>query len=116
MTGINENRRPHFAWEWTTRRLDVLAEYLSSYTTALKHAPFEKWYVDGFAGSSPGARPMDPTRAMNLSDQCQRAGVPFFFRRSGRTNEKQAGRALNGRPWSEMPLRGARCDPKVTAK
>ena len=29
----------------------MLAKYLTGYTTALKKAPFEKWYVDAFAGT-----------------------------------------------------------------
>lgn len=40
-----------FGGEWTTRKLDVLADYLKGYTTALKQARFEKWYVDAFAGT-----------------------------------------------------------------
>lgn len=40
-----------FGGDWTTRKLDVLAKYLTGYTTALKNAPFDKWYVDAFAGT-----------------------------------------------------------------
>jgi len=45
-----------FGGDWTTRKLDVLAGYLKSYTTALKNQPnpqrpFRKLFVDAFAGT-----------------------------------------------------------------
>lgn len=45
-----------FGGDWTTAKLDVLAKYLSSYTTALKDKPtkehpFVKGYIDAFAGT-----------------------------------------------------------------
>src|SRR6202035_2982743 len=40
-----------FGGDWTARKLDVLAKYLASYTTALKNTPFEKLYIDAFAGT-----------------------------------------------------------------
>jgi three-Cys-motif partner protein len=45
-----------FGGDWTTTKLDVLAKYLASYTTALKdkpskERPFRKGYIDAFAGS-----------------------------------------------------------------
>lgn len=47
-----DKREGHqFGGDWTTRKLDVLANYLRGYTTALKNAPFEKVYVDAFAGT-----------------------------------------------------------------
>lgn len=36
---------------WTDIKLDALQRYLSFFTTALKHQPFDLWYVDAFAGS-----------------------------------------------------------------
>lgn len=47
---------PPLAGDWTTRKLEVLARYLRSYTTALKDQPsrghpFRKGYIDGFAGT-----------------------------------------------------------------
>lgn len=47
--GSGEEHR--FGGDWTTRKLDVLAHYLRSYTTALKNKSFEKVYVDAFAGT-----------------------------------------------------------------
>ncbi len=45
-----------FGGDWTTAKLDVLAKYLASYTTALKdkpskERPFVKGYIDAFAGT-----------------------------------------------------------------
>src|SRR2546427_4040266 len=40
-----------FGGDWTTRKLDVLAKYLHGYTTALKKTPFQKLYIDAFAGT-----------------------------------------------------------------
>jgi len=45
-----------FGGDWTTVKLDVLARYLKSYTTALKdqpskERPFRKAYIDAFAGT-----------------------------------------------------------------
>jgi len=43
---------PHrFGGDWTSAKLAVLAAYLSAYTTALSRQPFERWYIDAFAGS-----------------------------------------------------------------
>lgn len=51
MTKKRGNVTHRFGGDWTTRKLDVLAEYLASYTTALKNAPFDKLYIDAFAGT-----------------------------------------------------------------
>ena len=45
-----------FGGNWTTAKLDVVAEYLASYTTALKNTPFRKGYIDAFAGTGYRAR------------------------------------------------------------
>ena len=41
-----------------------------------------EWVVVG-GESGPGARPMHPDWARSLRDQCQAAGVPFFFKQWG---------------------------------
>jgi three-Cys-motif partner protein len=41
----------HFGGDWTDEKLAVIADYLASYTTALKDKPFTKGYVDAFAGT-----------------------------------------------------------------
>ncbi len=86
------------------------------------------WVICG-GESGPGARPMHPDWARSLRDQCQAAGVPFFFKQWGewlphnqdgnpelksgqhlncsdapvRVGKKAAGRLLDGREWSEYP-------------
>lgn len=40
-----------FGGGWSDKKLDVLAEYLRAYTTALKNQPFELIYIDAFAGA-----------------------------------------------------------------
>jgi protein gp37 len=44
--------------------------------------PMLDWVICG-GESGPGARPMHPDWARGLRDQCQEAGVPFFFKQWG---------------------------------
>jgi protein gp37 len=60
------------------------------------------WVIVG-GESGPKARPMDPSWATDLRDQCKRAKVPFFFKQWGGKNKKQAGRVIEGRTWDQMP-------------
>jgi protein gp37 len=88
-----------------------------------------KWVIVG-GESGPGARPMHPDWPRSLRDQCQEAGVPFFFKQWGeyttiypqginlgniqetyqiqtvfyKTGKKAAGRLLDGREWNEYPM------------
>lgn len=89
-----------------------------------------RWVVVG-GESGPGARPMHPEWARSIRDQCQEAGVAFFFKQWGawsapvrrntariedgpgacwigdhlllRVGKKAAGRELDGRTWDEYP-------------
>jgi len=70
-----------------------------------------QWVIVG-GESGPSARPMDPTWATDLRDQCRRAKVPFFFKQWGGKNKKQAGRILDGRTWDEIPAAPAVHDPR----
>lgn len=97
--------------------------------------PTIDWVICGGEGG-PNARPMHPDWARSLRDQCQLAGVPFFFKQWGewgascyhgladkdvigkaemtlpgpysfyRVGKKAAGRLLDGREWSEFPKTG----------
>ena len=60
------------------------------------------WVILG-GESGPHARPMDPTWAIDVRDQCHEAKVPFFFKQWGGANKKRTGRVLGGRTWDEMP-------------
>jgi len=94
-----------------------------------EHGPHPDWVVVG-GESMPGARPMHPNWARDLRDQCDAAGVPFFFKQWGNwapdgdapvyhgvppknhsmvwcASKKAAGRELDGRTWDQYPA-GAR--------
>jgi protein gp37 len=61
------------------------------------------WAIVG-GESGPGARPMRAEWVIEIRDQCQAAGVPFFFKQWGGVNKKKTGRLLQGRTWDEMPV------------
>ncbi|HXQ15344.1 MAG TPA: phage Gp37/Gp68 family protein [Caulobacteraceae bacterium] len=60
------------------------------------------WVIVG-GESGPGARPVDPDWVREVRDECQAAGVAFFFKQWGGIRPKAGGRALDGREWSEYP-------------
>jgi protein gp37 len=60
------------------------------------------WAIVG-GESGPGSRPMAEAWAVDIRDQCRRAGVAFFFKQWGGVNKKKAGRLLAGRTWDDMP-------------
>jgi len=60
------------------------------------------WVIVG-GESGPGARPMRPEWVADIRDQCQHAGVVFFFKQWGGVNKKKTGRLLEGRTWDQMP-------------
>ncbi len=65
------------------------------------------WVIVG-GESGAKARPMNPEWVTDIRDQCNRAGVKFFFKQWGGKNKKKAGRLLDGRTWDDMPKRPAR--------
>jgi len=67
------------------------------------------WVIVG-GESGARARPIDPQWVRQIRQQCEEAGVPFFFKQWGAFNEAgakvgkgRAGRILDGRLWSAMP-------------
>ncbi|NOS98781.1 MAG: phage Gp37/Gp68 family protein [Methylotenera sp.] len=67
------------------------------------------WVIVG-GESGPKARPMKPEWAESIRDQCEEAGVAFFFKQWGgwgvdgkKRAKKYNGRELDGRTWDEMP-------------
>ena len=60
------------------------------------------WVIVG-GESGPGARPMKPEWVIGIKNQCQKYGVPFFFKQWGGTNKKRNGRQLEGKYWDEKP-------------
>jgi three-Cys-motif partner protein len=63
--GVGKSHK--FGGNWTTTKLDVVAEYLAAYTIALKNTPFRKAYIDAFAGT--GYRDVKPEREVDSSSQ-----------------------------------------------
>ncbi|MCK9519648.1 MAG: phage Gp37/Gp68 family protein [Dehalococcoidia bacterium] len=69
------------------------------------------WVIVG-GESGGGARPMRPEWARSIQGQCADAGVAFFFKQWGAHNDEgrrvgkgKAGRTLDGRVWSQYPVR-----------
>jgi protein gp37 len=70
------------------------------------------WVIVG-GESGPKARPMKPVWARNIQQQCERAGIAYFFKQwgtwsaDGRKRTKHAnGRQLDGRIWNQYPAPG----------
>jgi protein gp37 len=63
------------------------------------------WVIAG-GESGPGYRSVDLDRVRSLRDQCQKAGVPFFYKQQGGPASKAGGRVLDGRTWDQMPASG----------
>lgn len=59
--------------------------------------------VGGESGRKP--RPIDPAWVIDIQQQCEAAGVAFFFKQWGGKNKKASGRELNGRTYDAMPSR-----------
>ena len=62
------------------------------------------WVIVG-GESGPGARPMDARWAIDIRNQCVKAGVAFFFKQWGGFSPKAGGRLLEGQEWNEFPGR-----------
>ena len=60
------------------------------------------WVIVG-GESGPGHRPIRAEWVRAIRDQCDRAGVAFFFKQWGGRTPKSGGRLLDGREWSQMP-------------
>ena len=61
------------------------------------------WAIVG-GESGPNARPMALSWATELRDQCEEAGVAFFFKQWGGATPKSGGRLLEGEEWNGFPL------------
>ena len=67
------------------------------------------WVIVG-GESGHRARPMQASWARSIREQCEDAGVPFFFKQWGahndqgrRVGKKNAGRTLDRRTWDALP-------------
>lgn len=66
------------------------------------------WVIAG-GESGPGARPVQADWLRRLRDQCQAAGVAFFFKQWGGPQKGKAGRTLDGRTHDALPIPFADC-------
>jgi protein gp37 len=62
------------------------------------------WVIVG-GESGHGARPLKKEWVVSMRDQCQLAGIPFFFKQWGGVRKSEAGRELDGRTYNEFPGR-----------
>ena len=60
------------------------------------------WVIVG-GESGPKARAMKEIWVWDIKQQCQEAGVAFFFKQWGGIRKSRAGRILGGRTYDEMP-------------
>lgn len=60
------------------------------------------WVIAG-AEAGHGARPMDLNWVRDLRDQCQGAGVPFFFKQMIADGRKVELPSLDGQVWAQFP-------------
>jgi len=60
------------------------------------------WIIMG-GESGPGARPMHPDWARSVRDQCQAAGVPFFFKQMVIDGKLVKMPEIDGKVWCEYP-------------
>jgi protein gp37 len=65
------------------------------------------WVIVG-GESGPGARPMNKEWIISLREQCEAAGVPFFFKQWGGVRKSLAGRQLDGKTYDAIPERPTR--------
>lgn len=61
------------------------------------------WAIVG-GESGPKARPMEEIWVWDIKQQCQEAGVAFFFKQWGGVRKSRTGRSLGGRTYDEMPI------------
>jgi protein gp37 len=61
------------------------------------------WVIVG-GESGHGARPMHADWVRSVRDQCQAAGVKFFFKQWGGVRKGKTGRELDGRTYDDQPL------------
>ena len=71
------------------------------------------WVIVG-GESGPKARPIELPWVIAIRDQCQREGVPFFFKQWGGRTPKAGGRLLEGKEHNALPAYMAKeCDHVV---
>lgn len=67
-----------------------------------RHLSGIDWVIVG-GESGFGHRPIEVDWVRNIRDECNGAGIAFFFKQWGGHTPKAGGRELDGRTWDEMP-------------
>lgn len=87
-------------------------DYIKDHGYGSGHSPvamIESYLLDGIhwviagAESGHGARPMDLNWVRSLRDECQGAGIPFFFKQAIIAGKKTELPLLDGQRWAEFP-------------
>lgn len=60
------------------------------------------WVIVG-GESGRGARPIEASWVRKVHGECQRHGIPFFFKQWGGVRKSEAGRKLDGRTYNDFP-------------
>ena len=74
-----------------------------------------QWVIVG-GESGPGARPLRKEWVISIRNQCEIAGVPFFFKQWGGIQKSRAGRLLDGTEYSGFPDRAHVLVPDLTTR
>ena len=94
----------HFDFDLDRGIREQVVEKLEPLIGSLKNLELSgiDWAIVG-GESGYGARPIQEDWVIEIRNQCQKAGVAFFFKQWGGVNKKKTGRLLEGRTWNEMP-------------
>ncbi|MCL4533352.1 MAG: phage Gp37/Gp68 family protein [Deltaproteobacteria bacterium] len=71
------------------------------------------WVIVG-GESGPVSRPVRKEWITDIKDRCEDNGIPFFFKQWGGVNRKKAGKELDGRTFTEIPVKQTACNDYST--
>jgi protein gp37 len=71
------------------------------------------WVIVG-GESGPGARPMKESWVISIRDQCEAAGIPFFFKQWGGVRKSKTGRSLGDRTYDGYASSASTVNPNQT--
>jgi three-Cys-motif partner protein len=73
-----------FGGSWTEKKLEILKKYLESYNTALKNQPFERIYIDAFAGTGYRQRRSHPYDNFAIFEELRKDEPEKFLKGSAK--------------------------------
>lgn len=71
------------------------------------------WVIVG-GESGPVSRHVRKEWITDIKDRCEDNGIPFFFKQWGGVNRKKAGKELDGRTFTEIPVKQTACNDYST--